>query len=314
MNEMRFEGRVAIVTGAGGGLGRAYATALAQRGAKVLVNDLGGDFQGQGTDAGYAAQSAQAIRDLGGIAEANSDTVATPEGARAIVADAMARWGQVDILVNNAGIVSGAGSLDTITDEQWANDLAVSASGTFYLCRELWKPMQERDYGRIVNVASGSWFGMGSGVPYPAAKGAVWAMTRALASATTAQGRNIRINAIMPIASSRMTVLMGEAIDSIMRRDFPPSAVAPVVALLAHETAPCNGEMFSVGGGGFARVFAGVSPGYRATDKHWTPEDAREHFDEAMCTNGFFIPSHSMEESAVYTSDVPWEAFEAFYS
>ncbi len=232
MNEMRFEGRVAIVTGAGGGLGRAYATALAQRGAKVLVNDLGGDFQGQGTDAGYAAQSAQAIRDLGGIAEANSDTVATPEGARAIVADAMARWGQVDILVNNAGIVSGAGSLDTITDEQWANDLAVSASGTFYLCRELWKPMQERDYGRIVNVASGSWFGMGSGVPYPAAKGAVWAMTRALASATTAQGRNIRINAIMPIASSRMTVLMGEAIDSIMRRDFPPSAVAPVVALL----------------------------------------------------------------------------------
>jgi NAD(P)-dependent dehydrogenase (short-subunit alcohol dehydrogenase family) len=312
MGNMRFDGRVAIVTGAGGGLGKAYATLLAERGAKVLINDLGSDYTGEGANAGYAAASAEEIRAKGGIAHANGDSVATSDGANAIVADAMNRWGQVDILVNNAGIVSGSDPLEGLTDEQWDKDMAVSASGTFYLCRAVWAHMKERDYGRIVNVCSGSWFGMGSGVPYPAAKGAVWAMTRALASATNALGKNIRVNAIMPIANSRMTALMGEAIDSIMQRDFPARAVAPVVGLLTHDEAPCNGEMFSVGGGGFARVFAGVSPGYRGTDKDWSIEDAASHFEEATRIEGFTIPADSMSEAEEYSSAVPWDAFRAF--
>jgi NAD(P)-dependent dehydrogenase (short-subunit alcohol dehydrogenase family) len=186
MSEMRFDDKVAIVTGAGGGLGKAYAKLLAARGAKVLVNDLGGNFQGEGKDSGYAESAAREIRDAGGMAEANGDTVATPAGAAAIVGDAVKRWGRVDILVNNAGIVSASGTLATVTDEQWDNDMAVSASGTFYLCRAVWDGMLERNFGRIVNISSGSWFGMGSAVPYPAAKGAVWAMTRGLASATRA--------------------------------------------------------------------------------------------------------------------------------
>lgn len=312
MQEKRFDGQVAIVTGAGGGLGKAYATLLAERGARVLVNDLGGDFQGGGGDAGYAEAAAEAIRASGGTAEANTDSVASSAGARAIVADAMERWGQVDILVNNAGIVSGAGLLEDITDEQWAKDMAVSASGTFYLCREVWAHMKQRDYGRIVNVCSGSWFGMGSGVPYPAAKGAVWAMTRALASATRAQGQNIAVNAIMPIAGSRMTALMGEHIDALMQRDFPPAAVAPVVAMLAHASVRCNGEMFSVGGGGYARVFAAVSEGYRGTQKDWSIEDAAAHFDEAMQTEHFRVPADSMDDAEMYHSDVPWSAFREF--
>lgn len=311
-HDMRFDGRVAIVTGAGGGLGKAYAGLLAARGAKVLVNDLGGDFGGTGADAAYARAAAEEIRRQGGVAEANVDSVATSAGAGAIVGDALSRWGRVDILVNNAGIVSASGPLETVTDEQWDKDMAVSASGTFYMCRAVWAHMMERGYGRIVNVSSGSWFGMGSGVPYPAAKGAVWAMTRALASATEAQRKNLKVNALMPIAGSRMTALMGEEIDGIMRRDFPPAAVAPVVGLLAHEAAPCNGEMFSVGGGGFARVFAGVTAGYRASDKAWTMEDARDHFDEAMRVDGFTIPKDSMEDAAGFRSDVPWDAFRAF--
>lgn len=312
MAEMRFDDRVAIVTGAGGGLGLAYAMLLAARGARVLVNDLGGNFMGDGADAEYAARAAAEIRAAGGVAEANGDSVATAEGAAAIVADAMERWGRVDILINNAGIVSGSGPLETITDAQWANDMAVSASGAFYMCRALWPGMKERDYGRIVNIASGSLFGMGSGVPYPAAKGACWAMTRALASASNARGWNIRANCVMPIASSRMTALMGEEIDAIMQRDFPARAVAPVVALLAHADVPCNGELFSAGGGGFARVFTGVTPGYRGTNKDWTIEDAYARFDTAFATDGFFIPQESMQEAERYPSDVPWDAFRQF--
>lgn len=312
MSELRFDDKVAIVTGAGGGLGQAYAALLAARGAKVLVNDLGGNFQGEGKDQGYAEASARAIRDAGGVAEANGDSVATAAGAEAIVQDALRRWGRVDILVNNAGIVSASGPLPTVTDEQWERDMAVSASGTFYLCRAVWEGMLKRDYGRIVNISSGSWFGMGSAVPYPAAKGAVWSMTRGLASATRAQGKNIKINAVMPIAGSRMTQLMGPEIQSLMERDFPVHAVAPVIAMLAHANAPCNGEMFTAGGGGYTRVFAGVTQGYRATDKDWTPETALAQFDAVMDTSGFHIPEGSMDEAALYTSDVPWAAFKAF--
>lgn len=312
MQELRFDGQVAIVTGAGGGLGKAYATLLAQRGAKVLVNDLGGDFAGKGSNARFAEAAAEEIRAAGGIAEANGESVASAAGAEAIVRHAFERWGRVDILVNNAGVVSGAGPLWNVTDEQWATDTGVAAGGTFYMCRAVWKYLWEGNYGRIVNVASGSFFGMGSGVGYPAAKGAVWGITRGLASAAAAKEKNIRVNCIMPIAGSRMTVLMGEEINALMQRDFPPKAVAPVVALLAHAESPCNGEMFSVGGGGFARVFVGVSQGYRGTNKALTIEEARAHFAEAMDVGRYSIPRDSMDEAALYESGVPWDAFRAF--
>ncbi len=312
MSEFRFDGKVAIVTGAGGGLGKAYAKLLAARGAKVLVNDLGGDFQGQGSDVNYAQATVDEIRAAGGIAEANGDSVGSTAGVNAIVAQAMDTWGGIDIVVNNAGVVVGTGPLWNVTDEQWETDINIAAGGTFRMCRAVWKHMWEKNYGRIVNVASSSFLGMGSGVGYPAAKGAVWGMTRGLYTAANAQGKNIRVNCIMPIAGSRMTALLGDEINAMMHNEFPPHAVAPVVALLAHEQSPCNGEMFSVGGGGFARVFLGISSGYRGANKNLSIEEAHAHFSEAMATDEFIVPKDSLEDAEQYTSTVPWNVFRQF--
>ncbi|MBP1687572.1 MAG: 3-hydroxyacyl-CoA dehydrogenase [Deltaproteobacteria bacterium] len=312
MSTIRFDGKIAIVTGAGGGLGKAYAKLLASRGAKVLVNDLGGDFTGQGSNPGYAEAAAADIRAAGGIAEANGDSVADTKGATAIVQQALDRWGGVDILVNNAGVVTSNGSLSDVTDESYAIDLGVAAGGTFRMMRAVWRHMMDKNYGRIVNVSSGSFFGMGSAVPYPAAKGAVIGMTRGAAVATDFLQRNIKLNVIMPISWSRMTALMGPEIESAMQRDFPPERVAPVVAWLAHEDVPCNGEIFTAGGGRFARVFIGVTEGYRGTTKDISVEDVRDHFEDAMRIEPFTIPKHALEEAGMHESSVDWSTFFQF--
>ncbi len=314
MEQLRFDGRVAIVTGAGGGLGRAYAKLLAARGARVLVNDLGGDTTGSGADPGYAEAVAAEIRSAGGTAVSDPHSVAEPQPAARIVEHAMDLWGQVDILVNNAGVVTSVGSLDQVSDENFHTDLYSAAGGTFHLMRAVWRQMWDRDYGRIVNVASGSFFGMGSAVPYPAAKGAVIGMTRGTAVAAQMRERNLRVNVIMPISRSRLTVHMGEELDAAMGRYFPPEAVAPVVALLAHEQCPCNGEILSVGGGGFRRIFLGATRGYQQQEGPLTIEDALAHFPEAMDTQGYAIPRHALEEAAMYPGKIDWDAFLQFIS
>jgi len=312
MSSMRFDGKVAIVTGAGGGLGKAYAKLLAERGAKVLVNDLGGDFTGQGSDPGYARAAAAEIRAAGGIAEANTDSVAETKGAHAIVQQALDTWGGVDILVNNAGVVTSNGSLDMVTDENYATDMSVAAGGTFRMMRAVWKHMMDKNYGRIVNVASGSFFGMGSAVPYPAAKGAVIGMTRGAAVATNFLKKDVKVNVIMPISWSRMTTLMGPEIESAMQRDFPPQRVAPVVAWLAHADVPCNGEILAVGGGHFARVFVGETQGYLSPNRDLSIEEVRDHFTQAMQIEPFTIPKDAMEEAGLHESSVDWNAFYQF--
>ncbi len=302
-DELRFDGRVAIVTGAGHGLGRAYALLLAARGAKVLVNDRGGDMSGVGTDIGVAQAVVDEISGAGGDAEANGDTVATTAGANAIAAQALDRWGKVDILINNAGLVVTSTSLAGVSDEDYDTDMGVAAGGTFRLCRAVWAHMIDRDYGRIVNVSSGSLFGLGSGVPYPAAKGAVLGISRSLAAAANNKDRNIKVNCIMPVAASRMSVMMGEETAQKMERIFPPSAVAPVVGLLSHEHAPCNGETLAVGGGRFARVFFGITDGYRGSVDQ-TLEDVRDHFDEAMRMSVFDVIGDGYDDAIMYQADI----------
>lgn len=310
MSQLTFDGKVAIVTGAGGGLGRAYALLLARRGARVLVNDLGGDFTGQGANGDYAAAVVREICGTGGIAIANVDSVATREGADRIVAQAMDVWGQVDILINNAGLVTSRGPLWDMTDKQWETDIEVAATGTFQMCRAVWKQMWDRNYGRILNVSSGSFFGMGSGLGYPAAKGATWGITRALSVTADHHQKNVRVNCVMPTAASRMTHLLGEEVASAMNREYPPEAAAPVAAYLVHEEVPCNGEMFRIGGGRFRRVFIGITPGYRGSPDTLDMETVRDHFAEVMKPDGYIIPHNSIDALDA-DAGVNWSAFGA---
>jgi len=310
MERYRFDGQVAIVTGAGTGLGRAYATLLAARGATVLVNDHGVAPDGSGSGDPSAAESTAAeIAAAGGTAVANGESVATADGANAIVAQALDTWGRVDVLVNNAGYVTARTAIGQVTDEQWRSDMAVAADGTFYMCRAVWDHMWERDYGRIVNTSSGAFFGMGTGVvPYPAAKAAAWAITKGLATHSTSAGRDVVVNCVMPTASGRMSGGMGAQIAALMEREFQPEKVAPLVALLAHADAPCNGELFKAGGGTFSRVFAAVTPGYRAAGDA-SPEEVADHFDQVLATDGFVIPQHALDPAMSLFSHPEWQTF-----
>ncbi|MBM4463405.1 MAG: SDR family NAD(P)-dependent oxidoreductase [Chloroflexi bacterium] len=293
MSQVRFDGQVAVVTGAGGGLGREYAILLAERGAKVLVNDLGTDFLGKGSNPAMAQAVADEIKAAGGIAIANGDSVATTKGAETIIKQAVDAWGRVDILINNAGVVRSTGSLDQVTDEDYEFDMSVAAGGTFRMTRAVWRRMWDQDYGRVLNVSSASVFGMGSALSYPATKAAVLGMTRTLAVAVQHHKKNIKINCIMPSAYGRLAVFGGPRFEESMKK-LPVHSCAPVVAWLVHRDVPCNGEILLIGGGHFARVFMGLCQGYHGSPDI-TIEEVREHFAEGMDITNFSIPASTFD-------------------
>jgi NAD(P)-dependent dehydrogenase (short-subunit alcohol dehydrogenase family) len=294
---VRFDGRVALVTGAGGGLGREHALLLGARGARVLVNDLGGDPLGRGASRERAEAVAEEIRKAGGEAIADASDVASPEGGRALVGRALERWGRVDALINNAGVVGGAPQFDELSDDDIDRVLKVHVYGAFNASRPAWRAMRAQGYGRILFTSSGSVFGTGGPVTYPAAKAALIGLTRNLALEGRRSG--IRVNAIMPVAYTRLTAMLRdrELVDCL-ERDFPPSRVAPLAAWLVHEDVPCSGEVFSVGGGRFARVFLGVTPGVSASDL--TLEAVRDGFARAQAIEGWTIPARSSAELALF--------------
>ncbi len=250
----RFDDRVAIVTGAGGGLGFAYAKYLAEQGAKVIVNDLGGDPLGmdQSIDTSYAAVAAQKIRDAGGEAQANQNSVAEYSSARQIVEQAMDTWGRVDIIINNAGITSPA-IFPNIEKEEMEQQHAVHVMGTVNTMRSAWPHMLKQGYGRIVNTSSSSALGFVSQIAYPTMKAGILGLTNSLA--LLGKDHNILINAIMPAAFTRMTSMLPDGVfRQRLEADFTPDKLAPVVAYLCHESSDVTGEVFSIGGGRFYRV------------------------------------------------------------
>ncbi|MCX5243333.1 SDR family NAD(P)-dependent oxidoreductase [Streptomyces prunicolor] len=319
MTDLGFDGRVAVVTGAGGGLGREYALLLASRGARVVVNDTGGSTAGEGTDEGPAESVSREIRDLGGEAAADTHSVATPEGGHAVVRTALDAYGTVDILVNNAGILRDAPFHD-MTAELLDPVLDVHLKGAFYVTRPAWDVMRERGYGRVVNTTSAAGLlGTANKSNYGAAKTGLIGLTRVLAAEGSAYG--IKVNAVAPIALTRMLTQSmtrtgeqgktpereperepgraGQAMTVERMKSFvdklDPALVAPAVAYLAHEDCPVSGEMYTVGAGHVSRFFVGRTDGY--FNPALSMEDVRDHFDEIRDETGYTVPRDPGEET-----------------
>lgn len=252
MEQLRFDGQVAIVTGAGGnpGLGRSHAMLLAERGAKVLVNDLGREPLGSDRVPASAEAVAAEIVAAGGEAIANTGSVAGESSAAGIVQQALDHWGRLDILVNNAGVGFLAG-FGEITSDDIHTMIDVHLMGAIWMCRAAWKPMLAQGYGRIVNTTSGGMMGMPGMSIYGAAKFGIFGLTRGLAVEGAAHG--IRVNALSPGAATRngtrhFTIPDPEA-KRAFEHDFRPGLVSPAVAWLVHASCDVTGMLFHAGGG-----------------------------------------------------------------
>ncbi len=277
---LSFKGRVAIVTGAGHSLGRAYAIHLAERGASVVVNDLGGAVDGSGCGSPQAADAVVAeILARGGRAVANYDSVAAPDGPAAMVAMALQHFGQLDIVINNAGIELG-GPLEQMTPAAMRPFFDVHFWGVVAMCQAAWPALTQSGTGRIVNTTSAAIFGIPERSVYAAAKGAVFSFTRTLAIEAEAVG--IKVNCIAPAAISRMVEASNtpEHVRQAMRDRKPPELVAPAVALLAHERCPVNGETISAGGERVSRISTWENPGF--SQPGMRSEDILANWDQVV--------------------------------
>ena len=275
MSPLRFDGRVAVVTGAGRGIGAAYAALLAGRGARVIVNDLGTSQSGTGADAAPAATQAERIRQAGGTAEADASDISVPDGARALVDHAVSAFGRLDIVVNNAGI-HWTDSFPEVGLADLHRQLAVHVGGSFNVAQAAWPHLCSSGSGRMVMTTSTGALGAADRVSYGTAKAAVLGLGRALAMA--GQPHGIKVNIVAPLAMTRMMGGDDSAVAVDPERD--PSLVAPLVAILCHEDCPVNGETYMSGMRRSARLFVAEAEGYTHPSTELTPEELLGHWPE----------------------------------
>lgn len=309
MNELRFDDQVAVVTGAGGGLGKQYALLLASRGARVVVNDIGGSVTGDGWSNEAADAAAQEIRELGGQAVADSHSVTSVEGGQAIIDTALSTWGRVDILINNAGIVRDA-PFEEMTAERFEPLLDVHLRGAFHVTRPAWKAMCEQGYGRILNTTSAAGILGNVGMSnYGSAKTGLLGLTRVLAA--EGSDRDIKVNAVAPIAYTRMLThsidgaappadAAAQAVLSDLTNQYlkklDPALVAPVAAFLTHRDCPVSGEVYTVGAGHVSRFFIGRTKGFYSPEL--SIEEVRDHLGQIRDEAGYTVPGGPADEMA----------------
>jgi len=281
VTERRFDGRVAVITGAGRGLGREYARLLGSKGAKVVVNDPGGSVKGEGTDVGPAEQVVREIKASGGNAVACIESVATPEGGKAIIETAIKHYGRIDILIHNAGNVR-YGSLEEITQEDFKAVVDVHLMGAFHVVRPAFPVMCKAGYGRIVLTSSiGGLYGTNNVVNYGVSKAGMIGLNNIVAIEGAPKG--VKCNIIAPGAVTRMA----EGLDISQYPPMGPELVAPVVGWLAHESCSITGEMLISMAGRVARALIAETQGvFRPS---WTIDEVADRIDAIRDTGNLWM-------------------------
>jgi NAD(P)-dependent dehydrogenase (short-subunit alcohol dehydrogenase family) len=290
-----FGGKVAVVTGAGRGLGRAHALLLASRGAAVVVNDPGVQPGGEDPDPSVAAGVVKEIEAAGGQAVASVDSVATPEGGAAIVETALDRFGQIDLLIHNAGVVLPSTFADQPIEEV-QQTLGVHLLGAWYVGQPAWRDMEKRGYGRIVLTTSMAQFGHFRQPAYSAAKTGIIGLTKSLAHEARHKGIDIKVNAIAPLAGTRLARPEAKELWGDL---MAPENVASVVAYLLSQECPVSGEIVHAGGTHFARGFLAQTRGWSSRTAPLTPEQVREHFQTAFDLEGYDIPANANDQMEI---------------
>jgi NAD(P)-dependent dehydrogenase (short-subunit alcohol dehydrogenase family) len=287
MTQINLTDRVAVVTGAGGGLGRAHALELARRGASVVVNDV---LRASGTSGPGADAVVREIEDAGGTAVASYDSISVPEGGRALIEFAVERFGSIDIVVHNAGMWRNV-PFHEMTAENLDPVVDVHLRGAFFVTQPAWSLMVKKGYGRIILTSSGAGvFGREGGANYVAAKAGLLGLSRALAIEGAQHG--ILSNCIMPLA---VTLTNATYLANAKRQE--PERVSPLVAYLASDVCGVSGEAFSVGlGGHIARVFVAVTSGWLTGDAFPTAEDIEQHLSQIEDQSAYTVPSSVFEQ------------------
>jgi NAD(P)-dependent dehydrogenase (short-subunit alcohol dehydrogenase family) len=295
---IRFDGRVAIVTGAGNGLGRAHALGLAKLGAKVVVNDFGGARDGTGGSLTAAETVVEEIRAAGGTAMADGADVSNFEQVKAMVEKATKEWGSVDLMCANAGILRDK-SFAKMEVADFIKVLDVHLTGTFYCCKAVWEGMRARNYGRIVLTTSSSGlYGNFGQANYGAAKTGMVGLMNVLAE----EGRktDIRVNIVSPTAATRMTE---ELLPAQALQLMKPEAITPAVEYLLSENAPTK-TIMGAGAGSFAVIKILESEGVNFAEADWSPDTIAAHFadisdmSKAKALEGAFHQTQKYVEQA----------------